>query len=756
MKVSQLTNRRLKHRNRKYFLGWPLATLVILGGISLSGAITAAWFAGVEPITSLFAQLQAWQDNPHWFLEVPPQTDGYILAPTVACLSVAIAVMKLSIKPRPWSRLVIVGILLGLTLRYLAWRSLSTLNLSDPLNGVFSLGLFFLELLVVGTNILQLFLNLRAKDRSREADRMSVALLNGSFTPSVDIFIPTYNEPTFILERTIIGCQALDYPHKKIYLLDDTRRPQMQQLAAELGCNYITRPDNLHAKAGNLNHAISLTNGELIVVFDADFIPTKNFLTRTVGFFQNPRIALLQTPQNFYNTDPIARNLGLEEILNPEEEVFHRQIQILKDAIDSVFCTGTSFIVRRQVLEATGGFVTESLSEDLFTGIQIAATGDRCIYLNEKLSAGLAADNISDHIRQRIRWARGTMQAFFIPYNPLTIRGLNWRQRLSYLEGLTYWMSNVSRAFFMLMPLAYAFLDVIPVEANWQDFLYFILPYAVVQFAIFSWFNYRSRSALLSEIYSSFLCFPIALTILQALVKPFSSGFKVTPKGTSSDRIVFNWGLSLPLLALSIGTIISIWDNTLTLATAETFSITGLALGCIWSVYNTFLLGISLLILIDIPKGDNYEWYALNKEVKIQSAEQFNLGITTRVSEAGAEVILRQPLVIYPRKNQSIVLYIPEEKLQLSGQIIQVETTGNFPRIRVEFCQINLLEKRQLIELLYCRPGQWKNRQSPGEWRSLLILINTLLKPRVLWKTNPEKIPIPQIKLKEGHSSVTY
>lgn len=240
----------------------------------------------------------------------------------------------------------VVGILLVLTIRYLLWRSLTTLNLSTPLNGVFSLGLFFLELLMLAGNIIQLTLLLRVRDRQPEANHHSINVLNGTFIPTVDIMIPTYNEPTFILKRTVIGCQALDYPHKRIYLLDDTRRSQVQALAEELGCEYVTRSDNRHAKAGNLNHAIARTDGELIVVFDADFVPTKNFLTRTVGFFQDLQVALVQTPQTFYNPDPIAYDLGLEDILTPEEEVFYRQIQPFRDAAGGVICSGTSFVVR--------------------------------------------------------------------------------------------------------------------------------------------------------------------------------------------------------------------------------------------------------------------------------------------------------------------------------------------------------------------------------------------------------------------------
>ncbi|MCZ0904187.1 glycosyltransferase, partial [Microcoleus sp. HI-ES] len=200
------------------------------------------------------------------------------------------------------------------------------------------------------------------------------------------------------------------------------------------------------------------------VVFDADFIPTKNFLTRTVGFFQNPEIALVQTPQSFYNHDPISRNLGLENVLAPEEEIFYRQIEIIKDSADSVVCCGTSFVVRRSALEAAGGLVTDSICEDYFTGIRLSATGYRLVYLDEKLSAGLAAENIEAHLNQRLRWARGTLQAFFIDSNPLTIRGLRFVQRLSHLEGLLHWFTSLTKVLYLLIPLAYSFFGIIPLR----------------------------------------------------------------------------------------------------------------------------------------------------------------------------------------------------------------------------------------------------------------------------------------------------
>ena len=748
MTTSDLRSEASKSRNRKGVLQPRFATLFLVGIVVLSGAIVTAWFAGVGAIQQIFSQIHFLQENPPMWIEVPMVMGEYLLAPTVVLLAIAIAIMKVSPQPRTWSRVLVVGILLALTLRYILWRSLSTLNVADPLNGFFSLGLFFLEMLMLASSTLQLFLMLRMKNRRREADLLAKQVLDGTFQPSVDIFIPTYDEPVFILRRTIIGCQAIAYTNKKIYLLDDTRRTEVKQIAAELGCEYMTRPDNRYAKAGNLNHAIAKTNSELIVVFDADFVPTQNFLTRTVGFFQDENVALVQTPQSFYNTDPIARNLGLENVLTPEEEVFYRQIQPIRDGAGSIICSGTSFVVRRRALEAVGGFVTDSLSEDYFTGIRLSAKGYRLVYLDEKLSAGLAAENISAHAIQRLRWARGTLQAFFIKANPLTIPGLRPIQRLAHLEGLLHWFTSISRVGFLIIPLAYSFLGVIPLRANTAELVYFFLPYYLVQLTVFSWLNYRSRSALLSDIYTLVLTFPLALTVIQVMLNPFSKGFKVTPKGTRSDRFYFNWRLAWPLILMFIITAVSLWRNlglcmmkgawAKTVTAELAVQIKGIGLGWLWSSYNLLMIGIALLILLDVPKPDLYEWFNLRRLVRLDVAKRTLWGVTTRISEVGAEVALTQAGLpsIASDETLPVTLEILEEGISLQGQITTTGVSGEFPTVQVIFEHVTLSQERRLVEMLFCRPGQWKHQETPGELQSLWLLLRILFRPRVLFGRN--------------------
>ncbi|MGJ3249384.1 MAG: glycosyltransferase family 2 protein [Elainellaceae cyanobacterium] len=740
-----------------------LATLVMLAVVCISAAVVGAWFFGQGTISEIFSKFDMSQANPPIWLEVPRVTTEYLLVPTMILLVVVFTVMKVSPHPQQWSRFVVIGILSVLVVRYLMWRSLSTLNLSTPLNGVFSLGLFFLELLILGNGCIQLLLMLNVRDRHHEANVLSQDIIDGHYRPWVDILIPTYDEPNFILQRTIIGCQALDYDNKTIYLLDDTQRDEVKILANQLGCEYISRSDNRHAKAGNLNHAIAKTHGELIVVFDADFVPTKNFLIRTIGFFQDPKVGLIQTPQSFYNPDPIARNLGLEDVLTSEEEVFYRQIQPMRDGAGGVVCSGTSFVVRRSALQTTGGFVTESLSEDYFTGIRLAAQGYRLVYLDEKLSAGLAAENISSQAIQRIRWARGTLQAFFIKSNPLTISGLRPIQRLAYLEGLLHWFTSVSRVGFLLMPLAYSFLGVIPLRATPAELLYFFLPYYLLQLAVFAWLNYRSRSALLSDIYSLVLCFPLALTAIQSMLIPFGKGFRVTPKGTASDRYSFNWALAWPLIIMFVATAVSLWINlglsivheaemaNLSPEAAEQMKhqMRGFDLGWIWSAYNLIMLSIALLILLDVPRPTIYDWFDLRRTVCIRLGDRTFWGITRMISEIGVDVELTQASFPPLAEGESIpvTLNLLEEDLTFRGQAIQTGHHNEFPTVRIRFEDLTLKQRRALVEMLFCRPGQWKSRCTPGELQSLLILFKILLKPRVIFDRDVDVRPVAVSKV---------
>ncbi len=716
---------------------WSLGWLLLLGAIA-----TGIWLVVTERWQPVLVQLDRWQQMPPLWLAVPMVAAKFLVAWAIALTLGLWLITKVFPEPTPRSRVVVVGILWVLALRYVLWRATSTLIWAPTGVALLSVGLFALEMLVLGNGMLQLLLLVRTRDRRGEADRHAEAVRSGRYAPTVDVLIPTYNEPAFILRRTVIGCQAMTYGPKTVYLLDDTRRPEIRALAAELGCEYLTRPDNRHAKAGNLNHAIAHTDGELIVCFDADFVPTRNFLERTVGFFQDERVALVQTPQSFYNADPVARNLGLENLLVPEQEVFYRQIQPARDGTESVVCVGTSFVLRRRALQAVGGeFVTQSLSEDYFTSVRLSGQGFRLVYLDEKLSAGAAPDDMAAQATQRLRWARGTLQAFFLVENPLTLPGLGLWQRLAHLNGILHWFSSVARVVFLLAPLVYAFADVVPVRATLPELLFFFLPQYLATWVTFGWLSYRTRSLVISEIYDVVLCFPLALTVVQTLWRPFAKGFRVTPKGGRRDRLVFHWNLALPLLVVFGGTALSLWVNLARciMAQADPGHLKGLELGLFWSIYNLFLLAVALLVMLDVPKPDLYEWFALKRLVKMTSASgAIAWGVTTALSEGGARLEFTQTAIAL-EVPQPVTVEILEE-----GLTLQAVLTGEGAAGVLRFTEVTLPQHRRLVEMLFCRPGQWQRSQHPGELASLGLLVRSVLFPRVLFAREPAPLAIAQ------------
>lgn len=644
-------------------------------------------------------------------LTVPVQDPLTLWVITLGMVGVCGVITRCYPRPGKWSRFWVLAIFLVLVGRYLLWRVMATLRWETPGLWLFSVVVLGLEVLGSAGGWIQLLLMVQTRDRRPEADVYSLAVTSGRYRPRVDIFIPTYNEPAFVLKRTILGCQALDYEPKTIYLLDDTRRPEIRALAQALGCHYLTRPDNRHAKAGNLNHALALTQGELIAVFDADFVPTRNFLTRTVGFFQDPQVALVQTPQTFYNPDPIAYNLGLTGVLTPEEEVFYRQVEPMRDGVQGVTCSGTSFVVRRAPLEAIGGFVTGSLCEDYFTGVKLAALGYQVIYLEEKLSAGLAAENIAAHIHQRLRWARGTLQGLFLDCNPLTIPGLNWQQRLAHLEGLLHWFGCWARLGFLVLPLAVVLFQALPLRATPAEVVYFFMPYYLAQFLVWPWLNRRSRAVVFSDLYALVTCWPLSVTVWRTLWRPFDQGFRVTPKGLCSERYVVNWPYIWPLLVfLAINLGCWLWS----------FTVQGWQWVWLGSLYQLLMLCLACLALVDAPRPSPYPWFSLRQLVQLRQGMTVAWGVSKQVSELGAVVTLTQGGLTAGL----VTVHLPEVGLTLTAHV----QPQPHQQLQLTWTHLTLEQERQLIPLLFCRPGQWQEQQVPGEWRSLGWLLRALVR----------------------------
>lgn len=729
-------------------------TFLLLGGLGLFLAFSINWLLGHQTVTNIVSAVYQIQLDPPWFVDVPEKPYQPILtAIFLVLLGLVFGIMWMIPKPTAWAKGIIAGILIAFSIRYVLWRSLATLGLGDPWSGILSLVLLFLEVPFIITGLPLLFWWPKVGDRTSDADHYETSVKTGQYLPTVDIFIPTYNEPERIIRRTIIGCQAIDYPRTILYVLDDGQRENIQKLTQELGCKYITRGDRHHAKAGNLNHALQQTDGDLIAVFDADFVPTRNFLQRIVGFFQAPDIGLVQSHQNFYNPDPIVRNLGLAHHLTLSREEFSRQVQPTIDSVGATVCDGSGFVVRRSSLEKVGGFVTESLCEDYFTGVTLESQKQRVVYLNENLSAGLSAENLNDYIGQYQRWLNGSLQAFFIRANPLTVPGLTLPQRIGHIAHLSYWLTSFARLLSLCAPILFGLLQLHPILVTSDEFLYFLfLPY-LFRILCLNWLSDRSSIVILSEIYSTIHAIPFSFTALQTLLNPFGRGFHVTPKGVLSTNLRLNLWLTVPLALLALGNIITLlsflgsipnlppWLFPTFLRSPEQFS----GIGVFWCSYNLILLGLAILACLDAPKVDASEWFQFKRPVLLSPSHQGDRptpewkGTTRLASENGLRVQLTAVQTNELEKWVSTPLTVTLQTeewpgtIELPGQITRILNPSNrtIPELDIQFHSLTTDQHRHLVKLLFCRPGQWPRRQHPSELQTLMTLAKRIIRPRL-------------------------
>ena len=236
--------------------------------------------------------------------------------------------------------------------------------------------------------------------RLRPVDRISPMR-----QPAVDVYVPTYDEDEQVLRSTLIGCAALDYPNFQIWVLDDGRRPWVADLAADLGAQYLTREENVHAKAGNINAALPRTRGELILILDADHVPQPQMLQAVVGHFEDDGLAYVQTPHEFYNRDSVQH----VEHDDHDQSMFFHVVQPGRDNHGAAFWCGSGAVIRRAALEEVGGLATDTITEDFHTSLRIHRRGWRSRFHDEALVYGIAPHNLEQFLLQRHRWAAGNL-----------------------------------------------------------------------------------------------------------------------------------------------------------------------------------------------------------------------------------------------------------------------------------------------------------------------------------------------------------
>lgn len=644
-----------------------------------------------------------------------------IAVPVSLFLMIASLVVAILLPDMRRLAILIAGIVI---VRHFWWRVVDTLHFDNPASATVGILLFLAECYGVVSITLGFYQMYRPVHRSppKLPD-------DPKQRPSVDILIPSYTEPMDVMTRTIVGAIAIDYPEKRVFVLDDGRRPELAALCEQLGCGYFTRPDNRHAKAGNLNHALARTDGDLVAVFDADHVPVTSFLRKTVPYFRDKTMGFVQTPQHFATEDPFQRNLIARRHIANEQDLFYHVILPGMDALGAVTFAGSGTVFRRRALDDVGGFAVETVTEDLHTGMRLHDRGWKSLYVNEDLAAGLAPESFGDFLNQRLRWGRGATQVFVIE-NPLLKKGLTLAQKLSYFNALWYFLHGLPRIVFLCAPVIYLLFGIVTIQAPFYDVVTYYLCYFVVSSVTTMQVAGQVRQSQWSELYETAFCFFLAGVTALSFISPYKAHFKVTPKGGRINRLSFEMLAVLPQLLLFgltlVGFLVGAYRAYENPATIGTLSWNGF-----WAAYNCVLLICAILAAVNRPQRRACPRVERHIPVSVQSENMAAVtGHTVDVGEGGAQLVLDEPVPVRKPMNVRLMDWGQSLQTEVTGRIIRSRLDENGRhRVSLRFEVKNDTIRQKLIRHTYTAPDTWRGFHQPiPPFQSLIRLLQSPLR----------------------------
>lgn len=466
---------------------------------------------------------------------------------------------------------------------FIVWRGLYTLPTNDFLS--FVCGILFYLAEIAGLLIFIFFI-IVAHDY--EADCTQEEIVYDDYQPNIDFFICTYNEDIKLVLATAHAVKALTYKNKKIYICDDGNREALKKFCQKFDIGYITRTDNLHAKAGNINNALSQTDGELFVVLDADFIVKKNYVYRSVHYFKDEKVAMVQYPQAFYNKDPFQL---MNNSLYNEQELFMRFFEPALAQKNAVIHIGTNSIMRRSAIADIGGIPTKSITEDMATGLFLQGQGYKIIYVNEVYALGITPYNVKSLAEQRQRWARGILQVFR-NYNPFKMRGLTFMQKLCYFNAYLYWFTSFQKIIYIFAPIVYLVFNIFVVKQSLSSYFLFFIPPMLLIVLSFRLYMPKIRTFSNSHVYDVFVA-PIHASAIIKEIFHHSTKFKVTDKKVT-ELTNFDFKTVRFHIALVILSIVAIAMGIYKMVTQPSY-IFAIIVTLGWTIYNLYGLIFAVL-----------------------------------------------------------------------------------------------------------------------------------------------------------------
>jgi cellulose synthase (UDP-forming) len=608
-------------------------------------------------------------------------------------------------------RQLVAGAFIVCSIWYLSWRA-TTLN---PDAYFFSWMVYGAELFGFLSVLLHLFMIWRL------SDRQSPPVLTGKM---VDVFIPTINEPEALVRQTLLAALHLDYPHET-WLLDDGNRPEMGQLAQELGAHYLARDNNHHAKAGNLNHALAHSSGEFIAIFDADHAPQRHFLERTLGYFADDSVAFVQTPQDFYNLDSYQhRRRGHGRRIWTDQSLFFRIIQRGKDYWNAAFFCGSCAVLRRSALEAIGGFATGTVTEDLHTSLRLHMKRFRSVYHAESLAFGLAPDTVSAFLGQRIRWGEGAMKVWRSE-GLLFNRRLTIPQRLNYFASVLTYFDGWQKLVFYVAPAIVLLTGLLPIYTTVWSFLLHFIPYFVLTLWIFEESARGFGSFVQTEEYNMARFYAFSRATLGWLGR--GRKFQVTQKDAHGD--ITERGKIIPQYIVLAGNLFAIPIGYLLYLHYQWLPVGGMFANILWASVNAWL-AYSLITFTTHKRHQRIDYrFDIPVPARICQQDKCQFGTIDDVSSSGFRLYARLADGTLPGESLSGELWLPGRHLPFTARIRHLVTahdsTGDYTKAYgCEFTWQDNAMHDQLNQYLFGSGLQWQiqglqeSSRTPLQWLS--------------------------------------
>lgn len=551
------------------------------------------------------------------------------------------------------------------TLYYLYWRVTETFN---PHALFFSWALFGAEAFGAITTFLFYFMVWKLKDRVTPPPLEN---------RTVDVFVPTKNEPINVLRKTLLGCRSIKYPHRTL-VLDDSDRLELKELCDELGCVYLARPEHEDAKAGNLNYGLQNSTAEFIAVFDADHIPLPQFVDRLIGYFVDEKVAFVQIPQEFYNTDSFQHRVDKKrKYIWGEQYLFFSLIQPGKDTWNSAYFVGSCAMLRRKALDDVGGFATGSITEDMLTSLRIHAKKWSSVYHNENLAYGIAAESIHPFHVQRQRWGVGNWQILF-KSNPFLMRGLTFSQRVNYLASMIYPLEGFQKIIFYVTPPISIFTGVLPMRSLDINYLIHFVPYFLISIIGFNEMARGYGGQLMLEQFSMGKYYTYIKSVWLFFFPRLRKEFKVTPKG---DKQSVPYNFIIPQMIIFFISLTAILYAVVGLLIGERTDNFIIAVNCFWALYNS---GLAVAIIqYDYKKLFQRRTHFRIPDIvpcaySLISAEggvsKKLLAVTSDLTEDGTSLIIIGQVMIGCEMNLQFML--PRQTVDIKGVVVQQKSVA--------------------------------------------------------------------------------